>query len=109
MNGGDTLLLPMMSGVYFLWRDESALQYVGSSLHIQNRIAQHIWGRRIRFTHYSVVEVNDDRLLSVMERIENAYIKALEPPHNSRTKGATWEHEAAMVKEIQRAWGDCEI
>jgi excinuclease UvrABC nuclease subunit len=98
--------VPMQCGVYVLWK-ESQLLYVGSSLNVQNRIAQHVWAGKIPFTGYSVVEVNDERILLMLEAIENAYIEALEPPFNLRKKGIRIRDEAKMARAIKAAWDAC--
>lgn len=87
----------------------SALTRPGSRRprNVQNRIAQHTWAGRIPFDGYSVIDVEDERVLFMLEAIENAYIKALETPFNYRTKGLRMRNEPEAVQAIRAAWDAC--
>lgn len=66
----------VQSGVYFLIND-GRVDYVGQSLNVLGRIAEH-QRRGRRFTHVSIVLAPPDELL----RIEKLYIRAFRPPWN---------------------------
>lgn len=64
-------------GVYFLWRDQELL-YVGQSILVGSRLAQHEADGRIPFTHHTCLQVNYDQL----DTVEFDYIEHLKPPYN---------------------------
>jgi len=69
------------SGIYFLYAIDGELLYIGRSVCIQNRVVDHVWARRISFTHVSWVEVPN----YIVGGVEEAYIANLLPPCNVRS------------------------
>jgi excinuclease UvrABC nuclease subunit len=97
---------PQLSGIYFLWDEDDALLYVGQTLHSSIRVAQHAWGRRIPFVRFSVLEIccEPDAVEFVFPCFEAAYIKALQPPHNSRCRVSIIGQAKGMDAAIVEAW-----
>lgn len=92
--------VPMSAGVYFLWDADGGLQYVGASCHVQNRVAQHIWARRIPFRYYSVIEADAD----IAALVEMVYICALRPVYNRTFGPVRWSGHERMARLIRRLW-----
>lgn len=85
-------------GVYFLFNGDT-LAYVGKSVSIASRIAQHrISGRP--FTHYGWVCIPGD----LTGPMEVAYIHALTPHGNALVEPPVFLQHEEIVEAIQRRW-----
>jgi hypothetical protein len=92
-------------GVYFLWLGE-ALQYIGKSRQICNRLNHHQWARQyaatrssggkvIPYDRHTCLVVHSGRLFGdrkaldqKLNRLERLYIAAYRPPFNSISGGS---------------------
>lgn len=95
------------AGVYFLWDEEHALLYVGTTLALDTRLLAHHRGRKIPYTAYSFLEVEPHPIINLAEWVEGAYIDALEPPYNSRRGRCEFLGRKLMLERITAAWEAC--
>lgn len=95
------------AGVYFLWGEENALLYVGTTDDLAARLLAHHRKRRIPYVAYSFLDVDPHPLFNLAEWIEGAYIDALEPPYNSRRGRCDLLGKTLMLERITEAWEAC--
>lgn len=97
----------MWPGLYFLWGGSDQLLYVGLSNQVCRRILAHRKAGAIPFADFSALRVRGRVFRSLfLERIEAAYIHALECPHNTK---AVPPYSAEMVDAIRSAWQAHEV
>jgi hypothetical protein len=94
-----------VGGVYALFDENGALNYIGQSCNIAARIIQHRnaarRGERWPFVEYAYVEICS----LMIDEVEMAHIYALEPPENAAYGIVRWEHHAEAIKILRAAWG----
>lgn len=92
-------------GVYMLFAEDGALNYVGKSAGVGYRVVQHVWaarrGKRKPFTEYACVEVPGH----ILDGLEVAYIHALQPPENCLPR-IQWNRHDEAVRLIKAVWGE---
>lgn len=92
---------PVEAGVYFLFTEGKGLIYIGLTLNLNMRTAQHTWGGK-RIGYVGAVDVP----LEWLRMVETAYIHALDPPLNKvLTRPPHRGIHDRMVAVIRRLWG----
>lgn len=97
------------SGIYFLWRDETALLYVGMSCDIGARLIAHMKKQRIPFTHFTFIndwppdEMNYSAR-AMVESMEAAYVLELEPPYNATVCPSMHRCYWPLREAVRRTW-----
>lgn len=92
---------PVAAGIYFLFTEDKGLFYIGMSLNLSIRTAQHTWGGK-RIGYVGAIDVPNEWI----DIVETAYIDALQPPVNK--KYARTIHQPIhdkMVSVIKGMWG----
>ena len=93
---------PVDAGVYFMFDDDSRLIYIGQSLGISLRLAQHHWAGR-RCAGFGAVSVP----WPLFRSIETAYIHALEPPLNRKyLRPECPDVHEQIVEAIRAKWAE---
>jgi hypothetical protein len=95
---------PTVSGVYALSDEDGMLLYIGKSLSIQTRMAQHYWAMTLRhgkrFARFSWLEVPPFAL----QGVEVAHIHALLPPLNILLESPVWAGHKALTQRVSDVW-----
>ena len=95
---------PNDSGIYMLFANDDELLYIGKTIGIQYRLAQHFWamkyrsGRKFsRFTWRTVPAF-------AIGAVEIAHISALKPRGNILYESSDWPCHGQMVLLVNKAW-----
>jgi hypothetical protein len=94
-------------GVYFLWGEQNALLYVGTTYDLQARLVQHDRTGKVPYVGYSFLEVEMHPACDLAEWVEGCYIDALEPPYNRRPGRCGFLGRGKMIEQIRAAWEAC--
>jgi hypothetical protein len=87
-------------GVYFLWRPDGGLAYIGRTQDADARLRAHWKLRRIPFDGYSFMPLR----LELCAPVEIAHIHALRPPYNAKYEAGEFSGHSAMVERVASVW-----